>query len=476
MSPKERETTVARPLAALHAPGAAAALRVARRAIGELPGYRELLERHGLGARAPRALDELPYTDKSTVFGGALEPWIAGGSAAAAAELLTSSGQSGAFSVGLTSPAEQRAQGRLADDALRALGARPESPTLLLNCLPMGIGVPTRVATVATPSVHLGMAVELLGRLTGRFDRLVILAEPLFLKALAEDALTALGPDWAPPATFAFVGGEWVAESLRTYVSGVAGLGDPSAPGAGILVSMGAAEIGLHGFFETPELRAARRALDDRAARRGLFGWDRGYGPTLLTFDPSRLHVEERRRPGGETTIAVTTLAPRLMPLVRYDLGDIGELVPAEALNDALAARGAEVRLEDPVVAVWGRVGEARGPDWSLRPELVKERLFASPAVAASLTGRFYVESREGEPWLHLQLRPGASPAPGAAAGLRELLRRHCGGRGEVVLHDALGYPHHVGTDFQHKPRYHGPDPAPRPGAARRPVEAWRSA
>src|SRR6266545_4405283 len=102
---------------------------------------------------------------------------------------MTSSGQSGAFSVGLTSPAEQRAQGRLADEVLRSLGASPDSPTLLLNCLPMGIG--------------------------------------------------------APPATFAFVGGEWVAESLRGYVSGVVGLPDPAAPGPGVLVSMGAAEIGL---------------------------------------------------------------------------------------------------------------------------------------------------------------------------------------------------------------------------------------
>src|SRR5262245_13826835 len=106
---KGRETTVARPLAAAQAPSASAALRAARRAIGELPGYRELLERHGVASRTLRELGELPYTDKGTLFGGELEPWIAGGSPAAAAELITSSGQSGSFSVGLSSRAELRA-------------------------------------------------------------------------------------------------------------------------------------------------------------------------------------------------------------------------------------------------------------------------------------------------------------------------------------------------------------------------------
>jgi hypothetical protein len=403
-----------------------------------------------------RDMAELPYLDKATVFGGELEPWIDGGSLAGAVELMTSSGQSGSFSVGVSPPAEARAQGRLADDALRQLGAREGSPTLLINCLPMGIGVTTRLATVASPSVHVEMALQLLDRVGSRFDRVVLLAEPLFLKELMEEALAWHGPGLLPALTFAFVGGEWVAESWRTYVSGVAGLPDQSTtPGPGILVSMGAAELGLHCLFETPALRTARRALADRAARVALFGRDPGYAPSLFTYDRERLYVEERPSPDGWRTLVVTTLAPRLMPLVRYDLGDLGEVVPAAAVNAELAARGLETRLDDPVVAVWGRSGAASGPGWSLRPEPVKEWLFAHPALAAAISGRFFIDAPDGDPWLHLQLRAGANPVHGMANDLRAHLQRECGGRGEVVMHDHRGYPHHLAGDFQHKPRYH---------------------
>ena len=442
--------------APLRTDGRAAALRAGRRALARVPGYRELVASHGGRPGRLRDLSELPYLDKPTVFGGDLDPWIDGGGLGGAAELMTSSGQSGQFSVGVTSRAEVRGQERMVDDVLRRLGAGESSPTLLLNCLPMGIGVTTRLATVASPSVHLEMAIQLLQRVGPRFDRLVIVAEPLFLKELVEEALAAHGPGLLPPATFAFVGGEWVAESWRTYVSGVAGFPDPStSPGPGVLVSMGAAELGLHCFFETPALRTARRALADPDARRALFGRDPGYGPSLLTYDPTRLYVEERERPDGWRTLAVTTLAPRLMPLVRYDLGDLGEMVPAAAINAELAARNVQARVDDPVVAVWGRSGAATGPGWTLRPEPVKERLFAYPALAASVSGRFFIEARDGEPWLHLQLRAGANPVHGAAADLRAYLQRECGGLGEVVLHDHRGYPHHLAGDFQHKPRYH---------------------
>ena len=62
-------------------------------------------------------------------------------------------------------------------------GAAARGYIRALRCL----GVPTRLATVATPSVHLEMAAELLVRAADGFDRVVIAAEPLF-QALADGA------------------------------------------------------------------------------------------------------------------------------------------------------------------------------------------------------------------------------------------------------------------------------------------------
>ncbi|WP_217913032.1 hypothetical protein [Miltoncostaea marina] len=437
--------------------GERAALRTFRRAALTSRGYRAHLERLGVDHRLVTRLSQVPYTDKRSVFGDHIEFWLDGGRVSDAAELLTSSGATGLFSVGVTSRSERRAQERTFDLLLRSLGGSEDSPTLILNCLPMGIAIPTRLATVATPSVHLEMALELLGRAGAGFDRVVIAAEPLFLKELGERALRERGPGFADGVAACFVGGEWVAESWRRHVSQLFGFTDGSPARTGVLVSMGAAEVGLHVLHETPALRAARQALDGPLARRALLGDDPGYTPSLLAWDPNRLYVEERPREDGTSSLVLTALTRRLLPLVRYDLEDEAQILSADAVNAALAETGAEVRLDRPVVALWGRHGSAVTCDgWSLRPELVKEGLFANAAHAGALTGRFRIAAEEGLPALHVQLREGAQPGPGMEPALRHMASAAAGAPARVGVHGYREYPFHEAGDFQHKPAYVG--------------------
>ncbi len=435
--------------------GERAALRTFRRAALTSRGYRAHLERLGVDHRLVTRLAQVPFTDKRSVFGDHIEFWLDGGRVSDAAELLTSSGQTGLFSVGVTSRSERRAQERTFDLVLRSLGGGDDTSTLVLNCLPMGISIPTRLATVANPSVHLEMAVEMLARAGSSFDRVVIVAEPVFLKELAERAMRERGPGFAERVVACFVGGEWVAESWRRYVSALFGFTESPSPRLGVMVSMGAAEVGLHVLHETPALRAARRALDSPMARRGLFGRDPGYSPTLLGWDPNRFFVEERAHEDGATTLVLTALTRRLLPLVRYDLDDEAQIVGVDALNDELAAHGSDVRVDRPAVALWGRRGSAVvGDGWSLRPEIVKEGLFATAAHAGALTGRFRIADAGDRPVLHVQLRENVRPGPGIVDALRHMAGTAAGAPADVVIHDYRDYPFHEAGDFQHKPAY----------------------
>lgn len=435
--------------------GERAALRSFRRAALTSRGYRAHLEHLGVDHRMVSRLSQVPFTDKRSVFGDHIDFWVDGGSISEAAELLTSSGASGLFSVGVTSRAERRAQERTFDLTIRSLGGGEDTSTLLLNCLPMGISIPTRLATVATPSVHLEMAVELLARAGASFDRVIIAAEPLFLKELGETALRERGPEFGSHVVACFVGGEWVAESWRRYVSELFGFSPEPSDRLGLMVSMGAAEVGLHVLHETPPLRTARRVLDSPLARQTLFGRDPGYSPTLLTWDPNRLFVEERLHEDGVKTLVMTALTRRLLPLVRYDLDDEAELVSPEAANAELARQGSEVRIDRPAVALWGRRGAAvTGDGWSLRPELVKEGLFATAAHAGALTGRFRIAADGAQPVLHVQLRDATRPGPGIEAALRHMVTVAAGTSAEVVVHDYRDYPFHEAGDFQHKTAY----------------------
>lgn len=435
--------------------GERAALRTFRRAALTSRGYRAHLERFAVDHRTVTRLSQVPYTDKASVFGDHIDFWLDGGRVTDAAELATSSGATGLFSVGVTSRAERRAQERTFDLALRALGGGEQTTTLLLNCLPMGISIPTRLATVATPSTHIEMATEILVRAGSSFDRVIIAAEPLFLKELAETALRERGPEFAERVVACFVGGEWVAESWRRHVSQLFGFPEESDSRLGLIVSMGAAEVGLHVLHETPPLREARRALDSPMARRSLFGRDPGYSPTLLAWDPNRYFVEERRHDDDTTSLVLTALTRRLLPLVRYDLDDEAELLTPAVLNEELERQGSALRLDRPVVALWGRRGAAvDGDGWSLRPELVKEGLFATAAHAGALTGRFRIAAVGNRPVLHVQLRENARPGPGIEAALRHMTTIAAGAPADVLIHHYRDYPFHEAGDYMHKPAY----------------------
>lgn len=439
--------------AAAPATGPDAAYAAFRRTLAASAGYRRLISDMGIRAETIDSLDQVPFLDKRAVFSQDIDSWLTGGRLEDAAELLTSSGQSGSFSIGISSKAELAAQQEMADAMLAAGGAGTRS-TLLLNCLPMGINVPTTLATVATPSVHIEMALEIYRRLAPRFSQTVLLAEPVFMKEFAEEIFAGRGGVSLPP-TASYVGGEWVSESWRSHVGDLFSMPRPSEESpAGILVSMGAAEIGLGLLGETPALRAARAALDDPDGRRAVFDRD-DYTPSLFTYDPRRYHIESRSHDDGARTLAVTTLGRRMLPLIRYDLDDLGEHVPAALVNRELERRGSACRVDDPVIAMWGRRSDiARGPGWSLRPELVKQRIFRHAAEAASLTGRFRIESGGPAPVVHLELRAERRPTPRMAELIAADLAVTGGQPARIEIHASSSYPFHEAGDYQHKPRY----------------------
>lgn len=411
-----------------------------RNAVDRCEAYRRHLAAHGVDPAAVDAWDAVPPTSKAAVFGDDAWAWAPDG-VAAAAEIVCSSGQSGPpFSVGLVSPAERDALTARTDGLLAALGAGPGSTTLLVNVLPMGVAAPCTLATVATPSVHPEMALHVLTEIAPRFDRLVLLGEPLFLAELARR--------WAPqgpahPDAWVFTGGEPVAAAWKGHVCGLLGI-EPFR----VAVSMGCAEIGLHLLYETPALGAARAALAAGGAPAWASAAGPGVVPALLAYDPRRLFVETPPGDGGQR-LTVTPLEPGGVPLVRYDTGDLAHHLTDAEVGDL--ARETGVALEGPVVALFGRAGVPTGVP---RPEAVKEILFADADAADRATGRFRLEpAADGAPLtLHVQSRDARVAS--RTDDLRDAVARVAGEPVDVRWHAHDEYPFHAPYDWTHKPRY----------------------
>ncbi len=137
-----------------------------RDAAEEVPAYRQILAEAGTNPREVATLDDfarrVPVIDKASTFGRfGLPELCRGGHYGKLLSVLTSSGQSGRFSFGLYDLEMAALEvGRIDDTLDRLLSVRSRA-TLLINCLPMGVKVPTQACTLAETSVRPDMVTAL---------------------------------------------------------------------------------------------------------------------------------------------------------------------------------------------------------------------------------------------------------------------------------------------------------------------------
>lgn len=395
-----------------------AALAQFRRA-SQLPGYRTLLTEAGIAPQEIRSwadFPRLPLLDKDNTFlRFPLEFLCMPGTLDQLAGVLTSSGQSGKFAFGLTTRRQTQKSTFLIDLALEATFQVDRYKTLLINALPMGVGFASNAVTVAETSVREDMVLALADKFGPHFEQIILVTDPLFLKLLC-DTSRDQGFDWHRFRVHAILGEETIGEHYRSYVGKILGT-DPDNPNGPILgASMGAGELGLNLFFETPQTIALRRALYKNAAlRRHLLGEDLEPEqiPMLFTYSTRQILVECLDHPGlpeGFGQLTLTPLAPDApLPLVRYQTGDLARVIPQSILNTRLA-RAENPLLRQwrmPVVALRGRDSEECGV---LNVSQIKDCLYRDTRLADALTGAFRWEP--GSPGaLHVQLRPGLHTA-----------------------------------------------------------------
>lgn len=124
------------------------ALAAFHRAAASVPAYRTILQEAGIEAdKIERVADfsTLPILDKTGTFQRfPIEELCRDGEVGRLGSVLTSSGHSGIFAFGLNDAATLPAISGWIDDLLDLLFAVRSKRTLLINCLPMGVKVPTQ--------------------------------------------------------------------------------------------------------------------------------------------------------------------------------------------------------------------------------------------------------------------------------------------------------------------------------------------
>lgn len=384
------------------------------------------------------------------------------GAMADLADVLTSSGHGGRFSFGLSTRRQQDDAPAMIDYALDAAFGISQRRTLVINCLPMGVGFSSSMATVATTSVREDMATALVTTFGAHFEQIVLVTDPLFVRRLLDYARDR-GVDWRKYRIGAVIGEEIFGEHFRSYVADRLGL-DADQPDRGyIMSSFGVGELGLHLGFETPSTIAVRRAAArDASLARELFG-EYSVLPAVLAYDPRRTWMEtvDADSSGfGRLTISMldTGLA---VPLMRYQTGDIVRLLDARCIEERLKAYG--VTLPGPLpaamLALAGR--EKEQIPAASHVGVYKDALYSNPAVADRVTGAFRVSQLEsGFVIAHVQLVRGVE----SDACFEDRLRAALGirpGAGEVIVSRYEDFPYGMSLDYERKFAYYVPEATP---------------
>lgn len=391
---------------------ARSALKVAAEAAEHSPAYRTLLAEHGVDPKSIRhgaALSDLPVLTKESTFGRfSLHDLARPLRTEEIADVLTSSGRGGSsFGYKLTSRSQHNRSWFDIDLGLQDMFDIDSMPTLVVNCLPMGVIFQSRATAIANLSVREDMACSILRDVGPRFKQTLLCTDPLFIRRLLAQGSVS-GVNWQALNTSVILGEEVLAEAQRDFLAAEMGIKPDANEHRVIGSTYGMGELGLNLLFEMRETIQMRRHQWQSANRRATMSLQDSATPNLFCFNPLRCHPEiVNPRPDGFGELIFTLLQPdAAIPLPRYSSGDLARLVsPEEARAWATEAGTSAPWL--PMIVLHGRIKDRPGKQPSV--ERAKEWLYANHDIARQLTGAFRMQaSAEGKTVITVQASPEA--------------------------------------------------------------------
>ncbi|HET6319765.1 MAG TPA: phenylacetate--CoA ligase family protein [Chloroflexota bacterium] len=387
------------------------AVRLFHSVASDVPAYGSFLREHGVDPASIRSFEDfltLPLVAKQNyLYKYPLADLCRGGRLDSCDMVAVSSGSTGKPTFWPRSPADELPVARRFEQVFFDSFRADTQSTLAVVCFALGTwvgGLYTAQTcrylaargyplTVIAPGNNKAETLRVVGELGPRFQQVVLLGYPPFLKDVIDTGL-ADGVDWSPLSVKLVMAGEVFSEEWRTLVGQRVGSSAAYFDSASLY---GTADAGVLGN-ETPLSICIRRYLAEHAdAARELFGESRL--PTLVQYDPRVRFFEAR-----DGTLLFS--GDNGVPLVRYHIADSGGLVGYEEMLTFARQLGfdpvAEVRRASdrgvrplPFAYVFGRA------DFTISyfganvyPENVTVGL-EQPPVDQWVTGKFVMQARE---------------------------------------------------------------------------------
>lgn len=358
--------------------------------------------------------------------------------------VMMSSGSSEKFSIGVFTKEDMKYAAQNTDLFLNIFFGAKKNQTLIINASSMGVRVFSNY-TVSDTGPRTDIVIGLLKSVAIHYDKIFIIGDPIFIKLMVEEAIEK-NVNWSEYNCYFISGGEWMPETLREYVHQLTGK-TAARPEKGYwLGTYGITEIGYPIFFETSELVLYRQQMKVPLGTMELMKQEPlCTTPFYFLFRANSFYLEEIYHNNSTLPRMVFTplTSKRLIPVFRYDTGDVGQVV-----NEELPISFQPF----PVVKFWGRDGHWMTiNDHRIYISDIKELLFTNWEICPLITGFFTLSVNGNMARLVIQLKKDAEYSRQQKTQLIELLDRVYPKLVDVEFCDYHNMKYQMELDFERK-------------------------
>ncbi|KHE90285.1 MAG: hypothetical protein SCABRO_03975 [Candidatus Scalindua brodae] len=422
-----------------------------------MPAYSKLLSNNGINYKDINTIEDFQknvpvFTKKDFFVDTSMAELCVDKNIQSLKLAVTSSGFSGVFSFGMSTAENQNQIVFSIDTILDYIFKISKKKTFLINCVPMGVKVPTSLP-IAETSVRSDMALAILKKFHPYFDQFLILGDPHFLKKIIEEGIEQ-GIVWKGMPVSLIAGQDWFSENFRLYLADLLGI-DFNCPDNGLFVAnMGIAELDLSLFHESIFTVRLRQELQKNARLREKFlGKDTKIAPLIFHYYPHKIFLETTQ----SNELVFTMLNPdNFVPLIRYNSQDQGYIRSYEFVKKVLTEEGyphliPELKL--PLVSIAGRADRfitVHGKN--VTPEEIKEGLYSDFQVASSTTGYFKLSLKnDNEGKIEIQLKKGVKQTEKLKKKFTKALLKYVDTDIEIQCYHYHDFPYGMKLDYERK-------------------------
>ncbi len=428
-----------------------------KRAATRMPAYAKLLSDKGVNHKEINTIDDFQkrvpvFTKKDFFVDTPMEQLCVDKDIRSLKLAVTSSGFSGLFSLGMSTEQDQNQIIFSVDTLFEYLINISEKKTFLINCVPMGVKIPTSLP-IAEVSVRSDMALALIKKFSPYFEQFLIIGDPHFLKKIIEDGIEQ-GTNWKDLPVNFITGEDWFSENYRLYLADLLGI-DFNKPGSGFFgANFGIAELDLSLFHEsTYTIRLRQELQNNTSLRERFFGKNMKITPIIFHYYPHKVFLETTQNNELLFSMLNTDL---LMPLIRYNSQDQGVIRSYEDVKKILTEENCQHLIPDlklPLVSVTGRSNRSLTVHGeTVTPEEIKEGLYSDYEVAFLTTGYFKLSQMvDNEGKIEIQLKKGVKKTAELETKFSKALLKYVDTNLDIQFYDYQDFPYGMELDYERK-------------------------